>query len=598
MALEPQDDFTGTTSHVAGTAGSDVESTAVASDATLSVRASVPPAPDLAWWQRAVLYECYPKSFQDTRGQGVGTIRGIIERLDYLQELGIGALWLTPVYPSPMKDNGYDVADYKGISPEFGTMDDMDELIAKAADRGIRIVMDLVLNHTSDEHEWFRESASSRENPKADWYIWRDPLPDGSAPTNWRSHFGGSVWSWCEERQQYYYHTFGDFQPDLNWENPQVREALYDVARFWLAKGVGGFRLDAVVYVKKGAYVDLPPDGPDGLHNAHDATCNTPGCLDFLREFRHRTVDGTDAFLVGEAAGVSAAELPEWVGPDGAFSIIIEYNHIHAVRGYENDWFRLPGWRLSDLTSVLTASQVATEGRGWNCVYFESHDNPRSPSQFFWYPGHDEAKAKLLGLVLLTLRGTPFIFQGEEIGMTNEHKKTMEEYTDIETWGQYRRALEYGIEPQRATELVAAYSRDNSRSPMQWDTSENAGFTTGRPWLPVHGDYLTVNAATEAADPGSTLCHYRRLVALRNSSPLLVAGAFRDLLPGDEALYAYERALGDERAVIVANFTPEPQTYDPALVEGLRPVITTTGYAEDVVAGRLDPLQGVIFLNT
>ncbi len=554
-------------------------------------------AEKLAWWQRTIVYECYPKSFQDTRGKGTGTLRGVIEHLDYLQRLGIGALWLTPIYPSPMKDNGYDVADYCAINPEFGTMEDMEELIAEAGERDIRLVMDLVLNHTSDEHPWFIESSSSRENPKAEWYIWADPKPDGSAPTNWRSCFGGSAWTWCEARGQYYLHTFGSYQPDLNWECPEVRHAMHDVARFWLAKGVGGFRIDAVIYLKKPEFVDAEVDDLDMLGNIHDMTANRPGIMDFLREFHDEVMAGTDAFTVGEASSATPETLRDWVGPNGVFDIIIEYSHINVIRGKTPHWYERPGWKLTDLTDVITRVQANTAEEGWCSVYFENHDQPRSPNHFFPHCRDYEAEAKLLGLVLLTMRGTPFIYQGEELAMTNIRLPSIDDYFDPEVKNQYRQALDHGFTPERALELCGEYSRDNARSPMQWTDGPNAGFTTGVPWLPVNPNYPEVNAKVEGESAASVLSWFRHLAYLRNRFPLLLAGAYRELLRGEGGVYAFERTLEGLRAVVLANFTDEPKAYDPALVAGLAPHTSSRGAPESVSAGELRPLEAVFYVT-
>ncbi len=552
---------------------------------------------ELAWWQKAVVYECYPKSFQDTRGQGTGTIKGVTEHLDYLERLGIGALWLTPFYPSPMKDNGYDVADYCAVNPEFGTMADMDELISEAKRRGIRIIVDLVLNHTSDEHPWFVESSSSRENPKADWYVWVDPKPDGSEPTNWRGCFGGSAWTWCEAREQYYLHTFGSYQPDLNWENPEVRHALYDAARFWLEKGVSGFRIDAIIYIKKPPLEDGKVDAPDGLASIHDVEACVPGIMDFLWEFKHEVIDGTDTFTIAEASSVTPDTIGEWVGPDGVFDVVIEYSAIHVIRGGTPHWFERPGWRLSDLTNTITRIQKNTAGDKWCCVYLENHDQPRSPNHFFPHDTRYEAEAKLLGLVLLTLRGTPFIYQGEELAMTNQSYPSVDDYNDVEMKGQYAQALEYGIDPEEALRLVGEYSRDNARSPMQWNASKNAGFTTGVPWMRVHDDYESVNAAVEDASASSVLSWYRHLAYLRNRLAILLAGDYHDLMPGNDSLYAFERRLAGTRAVVLANFTNERQAYDPALVADVRPHTSSLGLPESVVDGVLRPMEAVLYVS-
>ena len=546
----------------------------------------------MKWWQRTIVYEAYPKSFLDTEGAGTGTIAGITAKLDYLASLGVGAIWLTPVYRSPMKDNGYDVADYYDIDPSFGTMADMDELIARARERGIRIVMDLVMNHTSDENAWFLESASSRDNDKADWYIWHDAGPDGGAPTNWRGIFGGAAWTWCESRQQYYLHTFADFQPDLNWECEAMRRELYRMARFWLDKGVGGFRIDAVTYIKKPAFADGEPDAPDGTVAIHDMTANTEGILDFLNEFKREVMEGTNAFTVGEANGVEADQLPQWVGSGGVFDMIFEFSHILVPLGGREVWCEPVVWKLTELKAALTASQANTVDDGWYPIYFENHDHPRSVNLFLPSVADKVAGAKMLATVLMTLRGTPFVFQGEELGYQNVVWSSIEDYDDVQTKNQYAMALERGFTPGDALAYVHAHSRDNARTPMQWDASANAGFTCGTPWLPVHDDYATCNVAAQSADETSVLTWYRCLAELRRACPVVMTGDYQELMEESEDIYAFSRSSDDGRAVVLANFTERDVTYDAQLVDGLICALSTHG---DAQLGRLRPLEAAVF---
>ena len=547
---------------------------------------------DLAWWQKTIAYEAYPKSFLDTRGQGTGTIAGITAKLDYLAKLGVGALWITPCYKSPMVDNGYDIEDYYQIDPSFGSMADMDELIARGKELGIRVVMDLVFNHTSEACAWFQASRASRDNEYADWYIWRDAKPDGSAPTNWRSIFGGSAWAWCEERQQYYLHTFAPQQPDLNWENPDVRRALIDIANFWADKGVGGFRIDAITYIKKPAeFVDGPVDGGDGMSSVHAATANTPGILDFLHEFKAAVREGRDIFMVGEANGVGPDELDQWVGERGVFDLLFEFSHTHVPMDASEIWCRPVEWKLTELKQALTASQEATATNGWYPAFFENHDQPRSTVNYFRCEGPVDAKAKALGTVLLMQRGTPFVYQGEELGYGNAAWGSPDEFDDVQTRGQYDLALSEGHTEAEALAACVRYSRDNARTPMQWDASANAGFTTGTPWLPVHPDFAEVNVAAEEADPNSVLNWYRRLAELRSSRDELTAGAYRELMADSEQIYAYERAGEEGRAVVLSNLSNEAAPYDAALVEGLELLAGTHGQTE---AGTLRPFEAVI----
>ena len=552
---------------------------------------------ELKWWQKTIVYQIYPKSFQDTTGTGVGDIPGVTNHLDYLKSLGTGAIWLTPVYPSPMVDNGYDISDYCGIDPSYGTMEDMEELIAEAKKRDIRIVMDLVFNHSSDQHPWFLESKKDRTNPKADWYIWRDAKPDGSAPTNWRAIFGGSAWTWCEERQQYYLHTFAEAQPDLNWENPEVRQALFDAANFWLDKGVGGFRIDAIVYIKKPAFKDGPVDGADGLSGIHEMTANTPGILDFLHEFRRNVFDGHDIFTVGEANGVSPEELPQWVGKDGVFSMLFEFSHLELSYPEGEIWCKRFPWKLSQLKDALSASQAATAKEGWYPIFFENHDQNRSMHRYFPEGTDPKVAAKALATVLFTLRGTPFVYEGEEIGMTNTAFPKIEDYNDISTHGQYEYALKEGLSPEEALKAVQFQSRDNARTPMQWTREANAGFSDGMPWLPVHKDFMNCCVEAESEDGTSVLSYYRRMNRERTegkASEILLQGSYEELLHEDEHVYAFKRVLGEHAAYTVVNFTNDTVTYDSSVLEDADILI---GNYENAQKGTLRPAEAVVYVK-
>lgn len=513
-------------------------------------------AENLKWWQRTIVYQIYPKSFADTTGSGTGDLNGITAHLDYLKKLGVGAIWLTPVYPSPMVDNGYDISDYTAIDPAYGTMADFDRLISEGKKRGIKIVMDLVYNHSSDKHAWFLESKSSRNNPKADWYIWRDAKADGSAPTNWRSIFGGSAWTWCEERGQFYLHTFAKEQPDLNWENPAVRQALYDAANFWLDKGVGGFRIDAITYIKKPAeFVDGAPDGKDGLSHIHPLTANTRGILDFLHEFKRKVFDGHDIFTVGEANGVAADELNQWVGANGVFDMLFEFSHVLLPLKNGEIFCRPTPWKLTELKKALSDSQAATRTNGWCPVFFENHDRPRCVNYFFPKDANPVDAAKAMAAILLTLRGTPFIYEGQELGCTNVAWDSIDAYNDISSHAQYEFALNEGYTPEQALEFVHFFSRDNARTPMQWNDKKNAGFSSGTPWLPVNENFKTLNAAAEEKNSDSVLAWYRKLAKFRATHEELISGDFELLLPDDENIFAFSRTLGSKSITTVVNFS-------------------------------------------
>ena len=547
-----------------------------------------------AWWKETIAYEIYVKSFRDSDGDGIGDLRGIISELDYLQNLGVGVIWLTPCYVSPQADNGYDIADYYNIDPAYGTMEDMDDLIAEAGKRDIRIVMDLVFNHTSDQNGWFLESRAGRDSAMSDRYIWADPKEDESAPNNWRSIFGGSAWEYNEARGQYYLHTFLAEQPDLNWENPETRQAVFDVARFWIDKGVVGFRMDAITYIKKPAgFPDGPQDASDGMVGIHAMTANTEGILDYLHEFEKTVLDGTMIFTVGEANGVSAEELPEWVGADGVFDMVFEFGHMLLDLPDEMNWCETRAWRLTDLKKLLSASQETTiHTNGWVPVFFENHDQPRSINHFLPEGTDRVAGGKALAALLLTMRGTPFIMQGEELGFVNVAWPSIDDYNDISTRNHYIFALQEGYSEAEAMKGVHRFARDSSRTPMQWDASEHAGFTTGTPWLPVNDDYTTVNAASELADPDSVLNWYIALARLRKEHAELRKGDYSELFPESEQIFAYTRETEAAKAVILINFSAEPAAYDPACVENGELILGTHEANEK---GILAPFEAVIY---
>ncbi|MBR6712877.1 MAG: alpha-glucosidase [Selenomonadaceae bacterium] len=507
-------------------------------------------AENLHWWQKKSIYQIYPKSFLDTNGTGTGDLRGVTQKLDYIKSLGVGAIWLTPFYVSPMVDNGYDIANYTEIDPRFGNMADFDELIAESRARDIKIIVDLVFNHTSDQHKWFLESKSSRNNPKSDWYIWRDEK------NNWRSIFGGSAWEWCEERQQYYLHTFAKAQPDLNWENPEVRQALYDAANFWLKKGASGFRIDAIVYIKKPSeFIDGKVDSEDGLSSIHNMTAATPGILDYLREFKEKVFAGKDIFTVAEANGVKPDDLSAWVGENGVFNTLFEFSHVNIMfsNGIEI-WHRARLYKLSEWKKTLTESQIATRD-SWYPIYFENHDRPRSIDTFFPSGADKILAAKALATILFTLRGTPFIYQGEELGFGNAKFDSIDDFDDISTRGNYNLARADGLTDKEALRFAQKFSRDNARTPMQWNSTKNAGFTSGKPWLPVHEDFKRCNVEIEERDADSVLNYYRKLSKLRNSSEILLRGEYEELYPENEELYIFKRTLGGKTIIVAVNFT-------------------------------------------
>ncbi len=547
----------------------------------------------LKWWQKTNVCEIYIRSFNDTDGDGYGDINGVTEKLDYLKTLGIGAIWLTPCYKSPQADNGYDVADYYQIDENFGTMEDMDKLIAEAKKRDISIVMDLVFNHTSDQNEWFLESKSSKDNDKSDWYIWMDARPDGSPPTNWRSIFGGSAWTWCEERGQYYLHTFLKEQPDINWANPDVRQALYDVANFWIDKGVGGFRMDAVTYIKKPAFTDGEPDASDGMVAIHDMTANTDGILDYLHEFKENVQDGTDIFTVGEANGVKPENLQDWVGDKGVFDMVFEFSHMLIDVKSETNWADMKDWTLKDLKKCISDSQENTKDNGWYPIFFENHDQPRCVDHFFPKTQDKLMCSKIIGTLMYTLRGTPFLYQGQELGLTNVTWDNIDDYNDISTKNHYQFMIDEGYSEDEAMAAVKHFTRDSARTPMQWSKEANAGFTDGTPWLPVSDDYTVKNVDSEEADDDSTLSWYRKMAEVRDTHSELIDGDYTEILNDDDNIYAFTRKDDKYEAVILTNFTEEEQSYDENLVESAELVISSCGDSSKV--GTLKPLESVVF---
>lgn len=546
------------------------------------------------WWKEVNAYEIYVKSFKDSDGDGLGDINGITQELDYLSSLGVGAIWLTPVYSSPQADNGYDIADYYEIDENYGTMEDMERLIEEAKKRDIRIVMDLVFNHTSNKNQWFIDSASGKDNEKSDWYIWRDPKPDGSPPTNWRSIFGESAWTWNEERGQYYLHTFLPEQPDLNWENPDVRQALYDVANFWVDKGVGGFRMDAVTYIKKPAeFKDGKPDADDGLTGVHGMTANTEGILDYLGEFKKNVCEGRDIFTVGEANGVPASQLPQWVGENGVFDMIFEFTHVNISLPDESNWCETKDWKLTDLKQCFTDTQNSTKDGGWCPVFLENHDMPRSIDHYLPDCKDPVMGGKALGTVLLTLRGTPFIYQGEELGYRNVRWPSIDDYNDISTVNHYKFVKNLGYSEEECMEAVYTFSRDNARTPMQWTSETNAGFSSGKPWLPVSDDYKTCNAEAEGKDEGSVLSWYRSLASLKKEHQELVDGDYEELIPENEQIFAYSRDDGKHKSIILVNLSGEQAEYESSLTDGCDLVISS--YGSGSRTGSLQPYESVIY---
>ena len=504
------------------------------------------------WWKSAVFYQIYPKSFQDTNGDGIGDLPGVIARLDYLAQLGVDAIWLSPVCASPQADNGYDIPDYQAIDPMFGSMEDMEELIAQAKARGISIILDLVLNHSSDEHRWFKEALKGRENPYHDYYVWRDGTPD-CPPNDMRATFGGSAWTYVPQLGQYYFHQFAVKQPDLNWENPKLRRELYDMIRFWVGKGVGGFRLDVIDQIAK------EPDAK--------ITANGPRLHEFLRELSREAFCEEGLVTVGEAWGADVERAKLYSAPDGSeLSMVFQFEHMCLdQQGEKWDVKPLP---LVRLKACLARWQQGLAGRGWNSLFMNNHDLPRIVSRWGDEGAYRVQSAKMLATMLYGMQGTPYIFQGEELGMTNI-RLPIEQYDDIEIRNLYEERTARGDDPQSVMAAIYARGRDNARTPMQWTAGTNAGFTTGTPWLPMNPNHTMINAEAEMDDPDSVFNYYKRLIALRKQLAVIREGSFELLCPEDESVFAYTRDSQDERLLVVCNFTARQAAFDwPAEFDG------------------------------
>jgi oligo-1,6-glucosidase len=512
-----------------------------------------------AWWKEGVVYQIYPRSFKDAGGDGIGDLCGIIQKLDYLQTLGVGVVWLCPVYASPNDDNGYDISDYHAIMDEFGTMQDWEELLAGLHQRGIKLLMDLVVNHTSNEHPWFVESKRSKDDPYRDFYMWR-PGKGGGERNNWESLFGGSAWQFDEATGEYYLHLFSKRQPDLNWENPQLRNKVYEMMTWWLDKGIDGFRLDAINLISKAPGL---PDAPVTTGNPYqfvgDRAFNGPRLLEFLGEMKERVLSRYDVVTVGETSLVTTEHGVDITHEEtGSLSMLFQFEHMDIDKDSASispRWSVKP-WSLVELKQVMTRWQKDLEGKGWNSQYLTNHDLPRAVSRFGDDGLYRTESAKLLATFLHLLQGTPYIYQGEEIGMTNVAFEAIEDYRDIETLNMYREYVEEkGSDRQLVMKMIHAKSRDNARTPMQWDGSENAGFTTGTSWIKVNPNYTDINVEQALADPNSVFYYYRCLIRLRKEHSVIIYGSYDLLLDDHEEIYAFTRTLGNERLLVILNFT-------------------------------------------
>lgn len=505
------------------------------------------------WWKEAVAYQVYPRIFNDSNGDGIGDLPGLIEKLDYLENLGIDVIWLSPMYPSPNDDNGYDISDYKGIMSEFGTMNDFDQLLSSIHQRGMKLILDLVVNHTSDEHPWFIESKSSKTNAKRDWYIWADPKPDGSEPNNWESIFNGSTWEFDESTKQYYFHLFSKKQPDLNWENPDVRQAVFEMMNWWFEKGIDGFRVDAITHIKKNFEAgDLPvPDGKK-FAPAFDVDMNQPGIQEWLQEMKDKSLSRYDIMTVGEANGVTPNDAEEWVGEEnGKFNMIFQFEHL-GLWSTGDTKFDVKSYK-----QVLNRWQKQLENVGWNALFIENHDQPRRVSTWgddknYWY---ESATSHATAYFLQ--QGTPFIYQGQEIGMTNYPFESIESFNDVAVKTEYQIVKKEGGDVNQLLDKYKMENRDNARTPMQWNNSINAGFTTGKPWFHVNPNYTEINVKQQLNDKFSILSYYKALIQLKKSDLIYTYGKFNMVDAENKQVFAYTRTFKNNTVLIVANLTNE-----------------------------------------
>lgn len=508
------------------------------------------------WWKEAVAYQVYPRSFNDSNNDGIGDLQGVIEKLDYIQDLGIDIIWLSPMYKSPNDDNGYDISDYQDIMDEFGTMEDFDQLLDGVHQRGMKLILDLVVNHTSDEHPWFIESKSSKDNPKRDWYIWKDPKADGSEPNNWESIFNGSTWEYDKATGQYYFHLFSKKQPDLNWENKDVKAAVFNMMNWWFEKGIDGFRVDAITHIKKTFEAgDLPVPEGKTYAPAFDVDMNQPGIHDWLQEMKNESLSHYDIMTVGEANGVNPDNADEWVGEDkGKFNMIFQFEHLGL-------------WNTGDIKfdvkaykDVLNRWQKKLEDIGWNALFIENHDQPRRVSTWgdderFWY---DSATSH--AVVYFLQQGTPFIYQGQEIGMTNYPFESVETFNDVAVVNEYNIVKAQGGD---LTELLNKHkmeNRDNSRTPMQWSNGINGGFSEHEPWFPVNPNYTEINVSSQQQDSNSILNFYKSLIQLKKSHDIFTYGTFNLIDAENEHVFAYIRELDGKRVLVVGNLTDKSAT--------------------------------------
>ena len=542
------------------------------------------------WWKESVVYQIYPKSFKDSNGDGVGDIRGIIQKLDYLKELGVNVLWISPMLESPQDDNGYDISDYRRIYEEYGTMEDYEELLCEAHKRSIRILMDLVVNHTSDEHNWFIESRKSKDNSYRDYYIWKDPV-NGKEPNNWGGAFGGSAWEYDPQTQMYYLHLFSKKQPDLNWENEKVRQEVYDMMKFWCEKGIDGFRMDVISMISKDQRF---PDGEmnNGLYGDFGPYCvHGPRIHEFLQEMNREVLSKYDIMTVGETAGVTIEEAQKYAGDDrNELNMVFQFEHVESGCGDYGKWTTAK-YDFKEFKNIMIKWQEELQGKAWNSLFLGNHDQPRSVSRFGNdNPVYRETSAKMLATCIHMMQGTPYVYQGEELGMTNIYFDKLEDYRDIESINYFEEFTESGLmTPEHMIKCLMLRSRDNARTPMQWDDSKQAGFTEGEPWIKVNPNYKKINAAQQLEDPDSVFHYYQKLIRLRKEKDIIVYGEFEPLYREDEQIFAYTRKQDQEKLLTVCNFSDKNAEVEvPEEFKGAECLITNLGRKE---------FEGKIVLN-
>ncbi len=525
------------------------------------------------WWKEAIAYQIYPRSFMDSNGDGIGDLQGVVSKLDYLKDLGIDVIWISPIYQSPNDDNGYDISDYKEIMDDFGTMKDFDLLLDEVHNRDMKLIMDLVINHTSDEHKWFIESRSSRDNPYRDYYIWH-PGKDGEVPNNWESIFGGSAWQYDEKTSEYYMHVFSTKQPDLNWENPDVRRDLYSMVNWWLDKGIDGFRVDAISHIKKvTGFPDMPNPENKKYVPSFDGHMNRPGIDQFLKEFAKATIHNYDIMTVGEANGVTVEDAEQWVGEEeGYFDMIFQFEHLGLW-----DMSEEGGMDIHRLKKTITKWQKGLEGVGWNALFLENHDQARSVSTWGNDDEYHVQSAKCLAAMFFFMQGTPFIYQGQEIGMTNVQFNSIDDYNDVAIKNMYRNEIAEGKSHEEIMRKIWKSGRDNSRTPMQWNDDTNGGFSTGIPWLKINPNYKEINVAAQKEDPTSILNFYKKMIAARKQYDVFVYGSYELELANHDQVYAYSRNHGDHGAFILTNlFGTEAEVSIPVHVLENSPKLVLT----------------------